>query len=146
MLACQPAPRFAAVAPVAGVNMAKFCPGDDVPPLVTFHGDDDRQMPYTGSTVLGIELGVPDVDSRLEEVAGKVGCEAPTDEQVTDDVVHRTWSCAEGEALELYKVLAGGHTWPGQDPAGAGPNLGRVTQSIDATELMLDFFERHVRR
>src|SRR5690606_10095983 len=28
-LACQPDPRFAAVAPVAGVNMTKFCPGDD---------------------------------------------------------------------------------------------------------------------
>lgn len=31
----------------------------------------------------------------------------------------------------------------GEDPGGAVPDLGRVTQSIDATKLMLDFFDEH---
>lgn len=141
-LACQPIPRFAAVAPVSGVNMAKFCPGEHVPPLITFHGDADVPMPYQGGTVVGIELGVPDVDTRMAEMAGKEHCSGSTDTEISTDVVHRVWDCPPGSALELYKVLGGGHTWPGEDPAGAS-GLGVVTQSIDATQLMLDFFDSH---
>lgn len=140
-LACQPGPRFAALAPVAGVNMTKFCPGTDVPPLVTFHGDADEPMPYAGGTVVDIELGVPSVDERLDEVAEASGCSSPTETPIGDDVIHRVWSCPDGGGLELYKVLGGGHTWPGQVPAPEG--LGRVTSTIDATELMLDFFDSH---
>lgn len=143
-LSCQPSPRFAAVAPVAGVNMPKFCVGSDVPPMITFHGDADRPMPYAGGTVVGIDLGVPDVDTRVDEVAAKGQCEPPTEEQIADDVVHRVWSCPDGNAVELYKVLGGGHTWPGEDPSGVG-TLGVVTDNIDATELMLDFFDQHTK-
>jgi polyhydroxybutyrate depolymerase len=140
-LSCQPDPRFAAVAPVAGVNMPKYCPGTDIPPMVTFHGDADVPMPYAGNTVVGIKLGVPDVDTRLNEIAAKGDCTDPTETTMGTDVIHRVWTCPGGGALELYKVLGGGHTWPGESPG--EPQLGVVTHTIDATDVMLDFFETH---
>lgn len=141
-LGCQPERRFAAIAPVAGINMPKNCPGGEVPPVINFHGDSDELMPYAGVAVMGIDLGVPDVDTRLEELAEGQACSAPTETKVADDVLHLVWDCPKGAAVEHYKVLDGGHTWPGEDPDGA-PGLGRITQSIDATDLILDFFELH---
>jgi poly(3-hydroxybutyrate) depolymerase len=37
--------------------------------------------------------------------------------------------------------LGGGHTWPGMKPVTPG-----TTETIDASELMLDFFDKHPRR
>jgi polyhydroxybutyrate depolymerase len=141
-LACQTTkPRFAAIAPVAGVNMAKFCPGSNVPPLITFHGDQDQPMPYAGNTVVGIPLGVPSVDTRMAELADKEGCTGSKTVKIGSDVEHTVWKCPGKNAVELYKVLGGGHTWPGEDPPPEG--LGHVTKTIDATEVMLDFFAKH---
>lgn len=140
-LSCQPKQRFAAVAPVSGVNMPKYCPGNHLPPLVTFHGDADPAMPYTGNTVVGIALGVPTVDTRLNEIAGKEHCStSPSETDIASDVVHRVWKCPPGSAVELYKIHGGGHAWPGAATAGS---LGRATQSINATNLILDFFAKH---
>jgi polyhydroxybutyrate depolymerase len=43
----------------------------------------------------------------------------------------------------LYVIEGGGHTWPG---ALDRPGLGRITQSVNATELIWRFFEEHPRR
>ena len=142
MLACEPTVRFAAIAPVAGINMTKFCAGSAVPPTITLHGDADEHMPYLGGTIMDIELGVPTVPDRVAELAAKQGCTDPTVSDVADDVQLETWTCPEGAAMELYTVLGGGHTWPGQDPD-RKPELGRMTDSIDATALILDFFDEH---
>jgi polyhydroxybutyrate depolymerase len=44
----------------------------------------------------------------------------------------------------LYKVLGGGHTWPGTS-VDLSP-LGVTTQEIVASELLWDFFAAHPRR
>jgi poly(3-hydroxybutyrate) depolymerase len=58
-------------------------------------------------------------------------------------------------AAELYQVVGGGHAWPGAPtpadaPAGAAGGLGasvraRAARVVDATALILDFFDRHRR-
>lgn len=136
-MACRPDQRFAAVAPVAGVNMTLFCPGDDVPPLVTFHGDADTAMPYEGGAILGIELGSPTVEDRLDEIATTTACSwdgeaPPSNDDTIDGVVHMRWNCTQDHRIEAYRITGWGHGWP--DAVGAG---------IDATEVMVDFFDEH---
>ena len=50
--------------------------------------------------------------------------------------------CRNGADVQLYVIEDGGHTWPGAIEV--RPN-GSTTQSINATELSLKFFEAHPR-
>jgi poly(3-hydroxybutyrate) depolymerase len=82
-----------------------------------------------------------------------------------EDVEYLQWvNCAEGIDVELYRVLGGGHTWPGMlnhldaEQLGALANsqslvdaadldvaeiAGHMTRNIEATQLMMDFFDDH---
>ena len=77
------------------------------------------------------------------------GCtEAPVvaaqPDTVTDGtrVRRSTYSgCRDGRDVVLFTIEGGGHTWPGGPPVGR--SVGRVTRDLDATRVMLDFFDRH---
>jgi polyhydroxybutyrate depolymerase len=43
----------------------------------------------------------------------------------------------------LYEIHGMGHTWPGRESRYRA--LGRVTQNVDANEVMWEFFTRHPR-
>jgi polyhydroxybutyrate depolymerase len=61
-------------------------------------------------------------------------------------VVRESWpGCQDGTEVVLFTIEEGGHTWPGSiDLAAIGiDHLGSTTRSIDATKLILDFFDRH---
>jgi len=84
-----------------------------------------------------------------------------------DDVELSRWSgCAAGLDVELHTVLGGGHTWRGMlnyvdvgtlGELGANQQLaevrdldlveiaGHMTTSVEATTLMVDFFDAHPR-
>ena len=65
------------------------------------------------------------------------------DTRVAADVTRRSYSrCADRADVVLYAIEGGGHTWPG---GGALPEwfVGSTTQSIDAAELMWEFFRDH---
>ena len=51
-------------------------------------------------------------------------------------------NCGVGTAVVLYTVTDGGHTWPG---AADVPDAGITTHEIDASDLILEFFETHPR-
>ena len=53
--------------------------------------------------------------------------------------------CPAGGTVELYRVVDGGHTWPGAFPINPA-RLGPTTSAIDATALMLAFFDAHPRK
>jgi polyhydroxybutyrate depolymerase len=62
---------------------------------------------------------------------------------VAVDVTRRAYTgCADDAAVVLYTVQDGGHTWPGGTPL---PEwfVGRTTRTIDATNLMWEFFRNH---
>jgi polyhydroxybutyrate depolymerase len=134
---CQDGTRFAAAAPVAGLTQGLSCPAATVPPFVTFHGDADSQVEYTGGKLSGFDLGIPAVEARAADFAQRQGCSSATTETpIGDDVVHIVWDCPPGAAAEVYKILGGDHVWPGSANPGA-------TQTVDATSLILDFFDSH---
>jgi polyhydroxybutyrate depolymerase len=114
MLICEDDSRFAAAAPVAGVNLLTDCGATEPTPVIAFHGDADPLISYEGGSLFGFDLGLPSVQQRMTDLAAASGCDPePNTEQPFDDVEHFTWTCPEGMAAELYTVAGGGHTWPG---------------------------------
>jgi polyhydroxybutyrate depolymerase len=68
------------------------------------------------------------------------GCDAdPTVTESTPGLAVTRWSdCEDGTAVELWTLAGWGHLWP---RAGAPTQPG----VIDATEVILDFFDAHGR-
>jgi polyhydroxybutyrate depolymerase len=152
VLACALPGRLAAIAPVAGVNATKVCaPGTPRVSVLAFHGTADPIVPYQGGAYFGGASGVRTggaqairVDDAVAAWATFDGCGTPPATAfVADDVQHLVWpKCPAGGTVELYRVVGGGHTWPGSTPVRAS-QLGSTTSSISATRLMLDFFRAH---
>ncbi len=169
LLACQIGHELAAIAPVSGINLAPDCE-DPVPvSVIAFHGDADPLVEYEGgsaNSTLGVDN--PSVEERVGDFAAAADCESePEVTSPFDDIRTRRWpGCAGGIDVELHTVVGGGHTWPGMldyvDAArlaelGGNQQLaevrdldlleiaGNMTTSIEATELMVDFFDTHPR-
>jgi len=153
VLACVLPGRLAAIAPVAGVNATDACRAGTPPTAVlAFHGTADPIVPYNGGAYFsGVNarrtagIQAKPVDDAVANWARFDGCGTPaTTTAVAGDVEHVTYpDCPPSGTVELYRVVGGGHTWPGAIPIA---RLGPTTSSIDASALMLAFFDAHPRR
>jgi polyhydroxybutyrate depolymerase len=155
VLVCALPGRLASIAPVAGINATRVCDaGTPKVSILAFHGTADPIVPYEGGdyfsgAALGRALGLAQakrVDDATAAWAAFDGCHSPPSEEfVADDVQHVTWpGCPANGTVALYRILGGGHTWPGAIPV-SPDRLGATTPSIDATTLVLDFFDAHPR-
>jgi polyhydroxybutyrate depolymerase len=147
-LLCQTPYRIAA----AGMVSSPFpntCPTDVVRPIIEFHGTDDPIVPYGGGPVhaAGFRgINSPGVLDTAAKWADHNGCTGATNLQIAPDVVRTGWTgCAPDGDIVLLTIQGGGHTWPGPiDVSKLGiEDLGATTSSIDATQLILDFFDTH---
>ncbi|HEY7138172.1 MAG TPA: hypothetical protein VIB48_24160 [Acidimicrobiia bacterium] len=139
-LACFMPGTFAAIAPVGAINATPVCrAGTPGTPLITFHGTADPIFPYQGNDTL------PSVPATVAAWATLDGCGTPaTTTVVASDVTHTVYpACGNGTGVELYTILDGGHNWP--DGQFYTVPFGRMTTSIDATDIMLRFFAAHRR-
>jgi polyhydroxybutyrate depolymerase len=70
------------------------------------------------------------------------GCDLePRTAQLTEHVMTTEYTgCSAGVGTILYTTVGDGHTWPG---AVNVPRLGHVTDEIDATSIIWDFFQAH---
>jgi polyhydroxybutyrate depolymerase len=139
-LVCSLPGTFAAVSPVGAVNFGSVCTaGNPRTSLLAFHGNADPIFPYGGNQT------VTSVPSAVAAWAAFDGCATtPTETPVAVDVVRSTYpSCRDGTGVELYTILDGGHNWP--DGYQYTVPYGRMTTSINATDIMLDFFAAHPR-
>jgi polyhydroxybutyrate depolymerase len=132
-LGCAIPDRIAAIAPVAGVNLVDCEPTAPVP-MITLHGTSDDLAVYDRSVD---PEGVP-VVGRVARWATANGCDPePELGEAPNGVELRRWTgCPPGVDVELYTVVDGEHRWPG----GSGQPA-----VIDATEIILDFFDAHAR-
>lgn len=156
-LACEASDVFAAIAPVAGLRAgppdvadltmpeAGTCDPEHPVSVVTFHGTDDFVNPYQGNADPRWGYTVQTAASTWASLNGcRVG---PTTTSVSESVVAYSWTKCVGHAdVVLYEVAGGGHTWPGTDMPLDAFGLGAVTQEINASSLMWEFFEAHPRR
>ena len=151
-LACRIAGKLAAIAPVAGLRAGRPDPDDtSVPevedcrpqrpvPVLTFHGQQDVVNPYQGNGDLRWGYIVP---VAVQTWARLDGCQSgPQASTISANVTLLAYAhCRDNVAVELYRVTNGGHTWPGSTGPPHGPGL--VTQEINASRIMWDFFERY---
>ena len=143
-LACESADRFAAVASVTGSMVpaeAAACAPSRPVPVLEIHGTADLVVPYAG---LFNSLSIPDL---LAFWVGQNGCTGdplltpvpnsdPFDGSTAELVQYL--DCEAGSEVWHYKVINGGHTWPG-----AGLIIGITNQDFDASEAIWAFFQRH---
>jgi polyhydroxybutyrate depolymerase len=151
-LACDLPGTFAAIAPVAGALPAELenrCAAAAPVSLLMLQGTQDRLMPYDGGDLSQRRGRVLPATTTASLFARLNGCaEAPVvtaePDTVTDGTRVRRSShlgCRGGRDVVLFTIEGGGHTWPGGPPVGR--SVGRVTRDLDATRVMLDFFDHH---
>lgn len=142
--ACTHPDRFASI----GLVAEEVAPPGCSMPVVAFRGTADAVVPYgagadEGVVVQGANVGLTGVEVNMPAWARNAGCsEDKVVERIEPDVEHWTYrGCPEGAGVELYSVEHGGHTWPGSPI-----ELPKTTQTIDATEIILDWFDDHPQR
>ena len=151
-LACDLPGTFAAIAPVAGAPAATLeerCAATRPVSVISFQGTSDPLMPYEGGDVAAGRGRVLAAQRSAALFAEVSGCPpSPTVTAEPDTVrdgtrVRRSVysGCTGGHEIVLYTIAGGGHTWPGGPPVGR--RVGRVSRDVDATRVMLDFFDRH---
>ncbi|GAA1554420.1 PHB depolymerase family esterase [Actinomadura kijaniata] len=150
-LVCGLRGRLAAVAPVAGLNLARPCAGARPTTIVAFHGTGDPVVPYGGGEPFGGDraripawmrpvdgvFALPPVPAVAGQWARTFGC-GPGERSTVGGEVRRVRyaGCRDGVRVELHTVAGGGHSWPGSFSIGAGA----ATARVDATRLALDAF------
>jgi polyhydroxybutyrate depolymerase len=131
----------AAVATISGAFYQNYnrCRSDGRPvPMLDMHGTSDPVMPYAGIPA----RGVYSIDAWLQLWTTRNHCTGPgSDKGIASDVVRTTWaSCADGADVVNYRIIGGGHTWPGAT-APSGP--GGTTRSVNAAQAIADFLVAH---
>jgi polyhydroxybutyrate depolymerase len=167
VLACVDAGQVAAIAPVSGVaNPARCNPSRPVP-VVAFHGTADPLVRYTGglgpvaytlplpsgtrgtiSNLLGPAVpqstSGPSIPAITSAWAKRDGCASkPTSRVVATNVALIAYTCPGTNAVQLYRIRGGGHTWPGSALSAKATSLGTTTMAINADKIIWNFFMAH---
>ncbi len=146
-LACESPRCYAAVASVSGtmsVNAFNACaPTRDIP-VMQIHGTSDAIVSYNGSAQGG--KSVADV---IGLWVGQNSCATPPQVQLLPNINTQDNStveksvyapCSTGTEVNLYKVIGGGHQWPGTTSLLGG--LGAINRDISASAEIWNFFSR----
>lgn len=146
-LACELSDRLAAIAPVAGANMAPTCSPTRPIAVLAIHGSSDGHVPWEGGEGCG-PAGVPfpSVDETIRGWRSRNGCSAAS--RVTFEEGNGSCATCEGcdEDVTLCTIEGGGHSWPGGEP-NAGiidcPADGEQSTTFFASEAVWRFFVAH---
>jgi len=135
-------PQVAAVATISGAfyEGENHCAVGGHPlSMLNMHGTGDPVVPYDGSRARGLYATGAWVGLWRQ----RDQCTGPgTNQRIAPDVIQTAWrSCIDGTAVINYRILGGGHTWPGATVPSGGP--GATTHSIDAAQVMAAFFAAH---
>ena len=152
--ACERADRLAALAQVAGTVAADLAARSRPPcpvPIMQIHGSEDRYAPYGGGSRRGLRAHLiirrafePSigVDEWAEFwVKANRATEGPELSSVDPDTSVRRWRCPDSPSSEVvfYRVVGGGHTWPGSRVPLPRALLGRTSRSFDASTTIWRF-------
>jgi polyhydroxybutyrate depolymerase len=143
-LACQLSHRIAAIASVSGVmstSVEANCNPARTVPVLQIHGTEDPWVPIEGST------SWLSVDQTLSNWINFNQCEnsentsLPDSDPTDDCTVEKTrfTNCTDNSNVIYYKVINGGHTWPGAGPPGYP--AGNTNQDFNAGEEIWNFFK-----
>ncbi|GAA4382426.1 extracellular catalytic domain type 1 short-chain-length polyhydroxyalkanoate depolymerase [Hymenobacter koreensis] len=120
-LACQLSGRIAAVGSVTGSMIASrmnTCAPSRPVPIIEIHGTADATVPYSGGTALNF-VPIPALLAHWVQVNGcnptPVVTPVPNTNTTDGSTAERqVWSGGRnGSVVEHYRIIGGGHTWPG---------------------------------
>lgn len=150
--------KIAAIAPVAGTMIkiqADTAPKQRLPmPVLSIHGTADRITGYDGKDMITQKATSVPAEDFVAWWAKRNRCANPPKVEklpvkVDSSILVERWSFApkkEKDRAEVifYKVIGGGHTWPGDTPQ---PEflLGRTCKDFNASATIWEFFARHKR-
>jgi len=145
-LACNLSDRIAAIASVTGA-MTKGTPATCNPqhptPILEIHGDADGTVAYLGGTVnestqAGLDYWINFNNANSSPSFTVIPNINTSDNSTVEHYVYDSGdNCVE---VEHYKVLNGGHTWPGA-PVNTGN--GNTNHDIEASLLIWEFFLKY---
>lgn len=153
-LACEAPNRFAGVAGVAAPVYAiavQNCDNTPVP-LLFMHGTADPILPWARTVYRNGTLASLSAPESMTFWSQRNRCNTSRDavqveeipDIVTDDAstVQHIFitDCAGSTEVHFYGIVGGGHTWPGH-PFDVGIELGAVNMDIDATVVIMDWFQ-----
>lgn len=152
-LATETPHRWAAVASVAACNQyaaSAKVKGKGPVPLLFFHGTADTIWPYYGGH--RPQMGVMEsVESTLAMWSETNDCQErervtlhqprPDDPTTIEKVSYR--GMTPRSDIDFYKIVSGGHAWPGGEQYMTESIIGFVTHRISANELAWEFFKNH---
>lgn len=143
-LACFRSERFAAIASVTGtmtLDRLNACTASHPTPVMQIHGTADPTVDYNGS------LGVSAIEPLVANWAQFNNCD-PTPSFTALPNVSTTDGCAAehyvytggdaGSTVEFYKIVGGGHTWPGSPFI-----IGVTNQDFSASKEIWRFFRQY---
>lgn len=138
--------RIAAFASVSGSMELKRLdtnnPSRPVP-ILEFHGTKDRLCPYDGGNNEGMPFAATDTLLRfwvnnnqcnIEPITINLEDKNPSDGSTVQHIIFR--DCKQNSTVELYKVIDGGHRWPGIE----APNSNK---DILAEQEIWNFFRKY---
>lgn len=144
LLACELSQRIAAIASVTGsMNLGQFgnCNPGHPMPVMEIHGTADLTVPYNGAN------WIESIEDILSYWADFNNCDPdPVVTSLPDidpndgsTVAHYLFANGDnGVEVEHFKIIGGGHTWPGSIFGGGGTNY-----DIDASIEIWRFFSQY---
>jgi polyhydroxybutyrate depolymerase len=141
-LVCRAPHEFAAVAMVSATVPAA-CPPGIAPAVLAIHGTADPSVPYAGEE--RSRRAVPAAVDVVADYAKRYHCRIPaarTTEPAPGISRLRYTGCDRRADVVLDSVVGGRHPWPGSAQATADPLNSPAGRTFDATDAILDFFDR----
>ena len=144
LLACQLGHRIAAVASVSGVlsmSSLNACDPAHAMPIIQIHGTNDKFVPIDGGLGwLSVEDTIKfwNIENNCTDMDLIVLDDIDPSDDSTVEIISYT-NCTDNSNIIYYKVINGGHTWPGADPPGY--RAGNTNLDFDASLTIWDFFK-----
>lgn len=144
-LACELSNKIAAIAPNGSTMVVtQACNPSRAVPVLHMHSKLDQHVVYTGGYGNGISgVYCPPLDSVMNVWSLKNNC-TTNGEVVTSNsnYTQKRWrNCTNNVTIDYYLTNDGGHGWPGGLPG--GPNSDIPSTSINANDLLWNFFQQH---
>ncbi|MEZ6143915.1 MAG: PHB depolymerase family esterase [Planctomycetaceae bacterium] len=150
-LASEMSDRIAAIASIAGPMGDETCSPRRPVPVLHFHGTEDEFVSIDGgpgSRSLS-QTDFYSLEHTLNAWVAANGCSTKAEVTLmpdrSDDGMtverHEYGNGREGSEVVFYKIIGGGHTWPGRQLR--IKLLGPSTLDISANDLIWEFFDKH---
>jgi polyhydroxybutyrate depolymerase len=149
-LACFLSSKIAAIASVTGSMTEErrtSCNATHPTPLMEIHGTSDNVVGYDGTNYLSIIPAFTHIDSLMKYWFTFNGCTSLATKTILPNVStadgctaeHYVWNGGKlGSTVEHYKIIGGGHTWPG-----ASITTGVTNQDFNASKEIWRFFSQY---